>query len=561
MEELIPLNRPQLSSIILSPKNRVDIWGRGTGKSFGVGWDINQLCRRMPRSISSVTGRTYTQILTRTLPSTFKFLESLGYVKDKNYVIGRRPPKFFNDPFEKVMRYDNFISFSNGTGLLLLSQDRAGSSRGPNVDFEIVDEALTLNKEQYDQEVSPTNRGNDEHFEKIPFHHGFHYTSSMPYTYDQKWLLSFGDYYEKESGVRIYEVWNRIVKLQLKVLDAAREKNTKEFRDIWNETIRLKKQISPFVSKEGTLFTLANAFDNLDNVGLSYLLREYEKQALLIFLVELMNYIVDKVENCYYRLDDSKHIYYNAENDDYVRGVAENTSWDFNEMSVPTCMMDLDWSPNDPIEIVFDWGSKISLMSVAQEKDFDFVTGEKVRCDNTINEFFVKPDETPTVMINDLIDKFCAYYNPHVYKTLKFYRDRYGDNKQANSSKSYNEQAIDRLEKNGWFIEPYVHKGKEPPQHDKYLMFANILQSDDPKYPRFRINGQKCKYTVISMNNTRVIEKDGKFWKDKTSERRESVLPEEATHFGDAVDKRIYTKYNELLTDRGTFIPFRTSNH
>jgi hypothetical protein len=41
------------------------------------------------------------------------------------------------------------------------------------------------------------------------------------------------------------------------------------------------------------------------------------------------------------------------------------------------------------------------------------------------------------------------------------------------------------------------------------------------------------------MNNIRVIEKEGKFTKDKSSERRDSILPEEATHFGDAVDKRI----------------------
>jgi hypothetical protein len=56
------------------------------------------------------------------------------------------------------------------------------------------------------------------------------------------------------------------------------------------------------------------------------------------------------------------------------------------------------------------------------------------------------------------------------------------------------------------------------------------------------------------MNNTRVIDKDGKFAKDKSSERSNSILPEEATHFGDAVDKRIWTKYGERLTKMSTFV-------
>ena len=60
------------------------------------------------------------------------------------------------------------------------------------------------------------------------------------------------------------------------------------------------------------------------------------------------------------------------------------------------------------------------------------------------------------------------------------------------------------------------------------------------------------------MNNTRVIESsDGKFAKDKSSERKTSVLPEEATHFGDAVDKRMWTKYGHLLKRSYGFVGAR----
>ena len=164
INELISLNNPQQISVLNNPVSEIDIWGRGTGKSFIVGWELNRTNRTMPRSVTAITGQTFGQLLTRTLPSTFKFLESLGYEKDKDYVIGRKPPRTFLLPYERILKHENFISFKNGNGYLLLSQDRSGSGRGPNVDREIVDEALTLDKEQYDQEVSAPYRGNEEHF-------------------------------------------------------------------------------------------------------------------------------------------------------------------------------------------------------------------------------------------------------------------------------------------------------------------------------------------------------------------------------------------------------------
>jgi len=107
-------------------------------------------------------------------------------------------------------------------------------------------------------------------------------------------------------------------------------------------------------------------------------------------------------------------------------------------------------------------------------------------------------------------------------------------------------------------VEQHTHAGMEPPQHDKYLLWASILAEKDERFPKKRFNGSKCKYTLISMNNTRVIEdREGRFAKDKRSERNQSVLPEEATHFGDAVDKRVWTKYGHLLRQAYGFVDAR----
>ena len=236
------LNKPQLRSVFHNAPNEVNIEGRGTGKSYKIGWEINQIVRTMPRSVTAITGRTFGQIYTRTLPSSLKFLELLGYQKDKDYVIGVKPHSQWIKPYETITKYDNFISFSNGTGFLLLSQEREGSARGPNIDREIVDEAITLHKDRYDQEVSPANRGNEEHFGKtsgnpVPQHHGFRYVSSMPYGQDQKWLLDFGNYYQQEAGIFLFDIWNRIVKLQIQLIQAKQAEDKLLFKDIDRKSV------------------------------------------------------------------------------------------------------------------------------------------------------------------------------------------------------------------------------------------------------------------------------------------------------------------------------------
>lgn len=523
----------------------------------------------MPRGITTLAQATIGQALTKTLPSAFKMLEMLGYkrwdpiTKTGDYVVCRQPPEGWYRPYEHIMSFEHCITFSNGHCLYILTQE--GNSRGPNADYNITDEALTIDKEQFDQEVAPTNRGNEHIFGKrslnpVYKHHGNTFLSSMPYTQEQRWLLEPAEYYEKERGIRLFDVWNRMVRLQMQLIDAKLANDVKLFKDIWNETVRLRQTITPFVSRDGVLFSLGSIFDNVANIGMSYICDQYRLMEKLSFMVEILNYMIEKVDGCYYQLDE-RHVYYNAINDSYIRDFAENTDYDWRKLGGnDDSRRDLDCNPNLPLEITCDWGSAASFMEVAQERNFDFVTKMLTEqpVDNNINEFFVKPDDSDDTMVNSLIDKFCDFYRYHINKTVHFYRDKYGDARRANSKKTYNEIAIQRLERHGWTVIQHTHHGIEPPQHDKYLLWAAILAETDPRFPKKRFNGNRCRYTLISMNNTRVIEdSSGKFTKDKRSERNKSVLPEQATHLGDAVDKRIWTKYGELLKDTGLFVDVR----
>ena len=568
-QEQLVLNPAQMAYLMLQARDKYVIYSRGTGKSFIVGAEVDENVRLMPRGVTTLAQATYGQALTKTLPSTFKLLEQLGYkrydtkTKQGDYVVCRTPPEGWYRPYEHLMSFEHCITFSNGHALYILTQD--GNSRGPNADFNITDEALTLDKEQFDQEVAPTNRGNEHIFgrrSKNPIykHHGNAFFSSMPYEPEQKWLLEPAAYYEEERGIHLFDVWNRIVKLQMQLIDAKLAEDKTLFREIWNETIRLRRTITPFVSADGTLFILASIFDNIANVGLSYIMNQYKVMDRLSFMIEILNFIVDKIDHCYYNLDE-RHRYYNATNDSYIRDFAENSDFSWQQLAQTDSRMDADCNPNQPIEVAFDWGSSASFMEVAQPSHFDFVTKQlypKRIVDNTINEFFVKRSEESDTEVNALVDKFCHYYRYHPCKQLHMYRDRYGDARRANSKKTYNESAIERFERNGWTVRQFVHRGIEPPQHDKYLLWSYITAETDERYPLKRFNASKCKYILISMNNTQVRTNSmGRFEKDKRSERNGSILPEEATHFGDCVDKRIWTKYGDILTRRTTFVDVR----
>lgn len=547
----IVFNPAQLTGVVLAPKRTVNLWGRATGKTNDIGWKINRIAKTMPRSSSIITARAYTHLLQNTLQPVFSFLERLGYQRNVNYFIGEAPPKAWKLPYECPAKdFKNYITIGTKHGAIgfhLASQDREGTARGLNTDFEIVDEALLLKKELYDKDVSATNRGNEDRLYPASIHHGSHICSSMPWSAEGKWLLDEGKYYETEAGIRIYDIWNRVCRMQMELLDI---EQPEEFKKYWNEIERIRQQIRPFISKDGVLFTLANAFDNIRNVKLEYIKEQRRKLPPLIFAIEIMNMVVDKVEDCYYLLDATRHIYYDSYNYSHI----DSLNYNFSKLGSPDSRFDGDVDHFAPLKVVCDLGANISFLLACQENDL--VEGYPTF--NFLKEFYVKPEEGH-VMINDLVSKFTEYYKHHHCKTIFLYKDKYGDEGRANSSQTYNDQLIACLYKAGWTVSVVNYPGKEPPHHEKYLMWTNILNENNPAMLTVRINGNNCRCLIIAMNNTKVREKDNKFEKDKSSERKSSGVPqEEATHSTDAADKIIYIEVHYVRKGGGgTFIPTR----
>jgi hypothetical protein len=552
-QEMLRFNQPQQRYITARGKKQgISIWGRGTGKSSIIAWDIHQIVTTMPRSCWVIVGSTYKQVLTRTLPSTVAGLERLGYRLNRDFYIGRKPPPTlgWDRPYEGPLSYDHFIIFRNGTGFHLVSLDAGGSaSRGLNVDGFIGDEALLFDKTKLDADLSATNRGNGQYFGKNPMHHGVFLFSSMPWGDTGRWLLDKSKYYENE-GIDLEERQNELIDAQVRFLDAPSDE---EKLHIWREeVVPLMKAVRyfPSAANKGTFYSEANAFDNIQNLGLQYLLDQRAFMTDFTFQIEMMNRRPTTVEGGFYpQLNQARHVVECAD-DDFVLGLAlgdELTKGkgrakggglnmakltDFNDSRG-----DSDCRSHQPLRLSVDWGGGITTMLAGQphldKREYRILKG-----------FYVKHP----AFINDLVEQVTTYYAYHLRREIELLTDEeYGNSVRPDSEFTLNETLMQAFRKKGWRIQRYG-LGRTPGHGTRYLLAQELLGEQNPNLLRIRINKVNCKDVVTSMLLAPVSQDSkGRIVKVKKSETKKGFPQQHATHFTDNFDLHMASCGTEIV--------------
>jgi len=255
----IYVNPKQLLFLNAKQKRKVFIAGRGSGKTTCAGFHIRQLLSQLPRSKGFILGLTYNQILTIFLPPIISVLESCGIYENVHYVIGKKPPVGFLEPFQKVKNYENLISFFNGMVIQLISFDRKDVNRGGNNDWGIVDEAVLINQDRFSKELEATIRGNTyKYSDKAHLHHSICFFSS------QAWLSS-GDWVPDMSAFAISH-------------------------------------------PEEYFYIESTAYDNIEAVGKNYINNLKRSMSSVIFDVEVLNKRRSKLPNSFYdEFNSEKH--------------------------------------------------------------------------------------------------------------------------------------------------------------------------------------------------------------------------------------------------------------
>ena len=192
----IELTLPQADAFLNMRQKNYWEWGRGSGKSTALAYGMRQFVVQMPRASFFLVGATYSQILSRTLPSTIEGLEMFNLYQDVDYVVGRSGKKNgFAMPFQPPNQWNNIIHFSNGAIFQLVSLDNPNTGRGLNSYGGIGDEAALLDPEKLYNNVKTTNRAKKEIFKNASMLGAEIYASSTPINKKGKWFTDI----EKEA--------------------------------------------------------------------------------------------------------------------------------------------------------------------------------------------------------------------------------------------------------------------------------------------------------------------------------------------------------------------------
>lgn len=303
---------------------RVLIAGRGFSKSFGNGIDVAKKLEILPRSKGLFVGPAYTQILTNTFLSLKSAWDQyFDYQQDRDYVVGKKPPAWFKTPYQKPERYENVVTFWNGTTMVFGSFDRPQLLRGGSYDWVINDEALLTPKDMYDQIVIPSIRPTHPVLKDLPHHLQQSFTSSMPRGGRAAWLTDY--------------------------------------------KIKAKQHPKDYFYIEGTSWH--NRLVLGDNTILGWK-REMHPQE---YQVEVMNRRLIKIGSVFYPMLTDKHWYTDHANYDHIDSLGyskfeRDSRWD------------KDCDPDAPLNISHDWGA-FNCITIDQEtqKEIRFLKGMHVR--------------------------------------------------------------------------------------------------------------------------------------------------------------------------------------
>lgn len=309
-DKKVYLNLKQQALLQSRQKTKTFMGGRGAGKSTLVGVANIMRVLNLPRAKGAMVGLTYNQILTKFLPPQMDMWSRMGFKEyiSKNdpghYVVGRMPPKEWPKPYQPPRKYENVISFMNGTCIELISMDRKDTGRGGNYDWMDFDEAVLINKERHDKELISSVRGNG-----FRFNHHLHgssiYTSSMPWLPSGNWVP-----------------------------------NMKDLADAYPEDY---------------FYLESTCFDNLDVLGKDYPKKLERSLPSIVYQVEVKNKRITKLPNGYYeKFDEAVHTYH------------QRFMYDSGPRGIFT-QRPAGWDTNRRLEVSFDFNAGFNSCIICQE--------------------------------------------------------------------------------------------------------------------------------------------------------------------------------------------------
>lgn len=537
-------NKPQIISQVVKAPLEYCIWGRGTGKSSGViAPRIVSNVFSMPRSLGVMVADTYQSMLTKTLPGTLEGLARLGYQQGIDYFFGQFAPKAWGweKPYNSPLKPQYFMHWRNGSGMMLVSQDRPNSANGMNVDWIVGDEAKFIDQNRFEQELLPANRGHLQRFGHTSSHHSILLTTDMPTTEKGKWLLKKKEEFRDPDNFKRYQA---ILSLEVKIqqieasMSSYSESTKKKYRSkisSWRKDLNILRKGSASARVPQLVhYSEADSFSNIHVLGVEYMLQMAKTLSPAVYKTSILNLPLDEVPTGFYpSLSEQVHGY-----TDYNNTYLDGLMYDFSKPIKEDSRMDKDVLKDRPLDIALDYGGTINGMVVGQRY------GDQYRF---LKSIYVKHPKK----LRHLIAEFKRYYYHHLNKSVRFYYDHTAKGTNAVMDKKYFEEVIDLLrgddEHGSWRVDG-IDIGATPSPHYRYDMWDRVLKLNDPALPEFKYNTNNCDSWALSCRLTALKTTRRGFEKDKSKEKKHDYPQEQAPHLSDAGDTLIFGVLKPSLT-------------
>lgn len=510
--------------MVVGASSEVLVAGRGLGKSEGVLAPKFAQCYlgSMPRGTGVIVQATYNQALVRTLPAICAGWDRLGYKRDIHYIIGRKPPEKWRKqwkwegPFRSPFDYKYFISWWNGAGAHIVSQDRSGSSNGITIDWIGGDEAKLLNEEKLKTELFPANRGIIPAFANNPYHHGITFTTDMPVGTAGRWIL---DRVNAMDHGKVNDIWKlQVVRYQLTYL--LKKETRKTFSEELVKQIAIVDDEINDLRKGLLYYHEASTLDNIHALGLDYIKQQLRDTSAFQFDTQILNLRPLKMEDGFYPdFDEEVHGYFAADN-----GYLDNLEYDFSRIDGIDCRRDSDLDTNAPLHIGLDYNRRIHPISVGQ------VLPGEIRALKGLHSLY-------PAKLKEAVDLFVKYYKPHKRKFVYYWYDQTAVGDQHETRQC--DDVMNILRKNGWIVKG-MYIGLQPGHEERYRMWGDMLTNSGKYKKTFAINRENCDKLILSINQAKAEQRKNGFGKDKKSEHDENFPAEESTHYTDALDTWVF---------------------
>lgn len=490
-------------------------WARGTGKSTGPGaWRIIHCAKVMPRSSGTFSSPSFRKFTDHMWPAYRKAFQELYKLKEgRDFVFMTKPPEHWPRPYMAPATFKYYVTFRNGSGFHITSQDHNQTENGLDTDWHLCDEAKLQDGDKIKQGAYKTLRGNRNHFGHRPEHRSRWILSDRMVRAGSNQNRWYADYEQQASSeeeiqeiIELYLIWKNCRNHKLK---AAVERELFE------------KQ------KNCTYYSFAETLDNIHAVGEEYIMDEIKSGKPGEVLASIFNLEIKTREGSrfYPLFNEVQHTYNATHNNRVEEFIWENGHDEY--MKQQTCRFDSDLMKDKNLKVFIDFGGTYNWGVVGQSqrnvikmlKDFCVEKPKKVR---------------------ELVREITEYYTPHNRKVIELY---YGVDAKKEGYTDYKVDAVKMIEyfvDEGWIVIDKMEDQKGFISHKKKydfwgLAFDNSEDRDD-RIPKVQFNSSNCQSLIHSVSKAMLKPGEKDFEKDKGDEKKLNVPQWQATHLSDAID-------------------------